>query len=245
MKLVTFKKSEVQITCILKKHICTWLSLPEMYIFMCQTPTQDMFQVCSFRVYPKCTWPSLPEMYLTSIAWNVHNLYCLKSPFKKRKSLNMLLKANLYPFLIYTQPLAIISDWSISCFVHIFNKLIKVIAIYLGICSQLNFSVLVIFRCSSQIMSGWMSVSEQAKRLKLPSLFAAWLFWAFHAKSHNMKAFVILSHSWLPFLTLTSLYEKKRTFVGLYVAFRSIFWRKNSPQITHANHMIMPTCRQI
>ncbi len=36
--------------------------------------------------------------------------------------------------------------------------------------------------------------------LKLPSLFAAWLFWTFHNKSHNMKAFVILNHSWLPLL---------------------------------------------
>ncbi len=28
--------------------------------------------------------------------------------------------------------------------------------------------------------------------LKLPSLFAAWLFWTFHNKSHNIKALVIL-----------------------------------------------------
>ncbi len=45
-------------------------------------------------------------------------------------------------------------------------------------------------------------------RLKLPSLFAAWLFWTFHTKSHNMKALVILSHSWSPFLPLTCLYGK-------------------------------------
>ncbi len=44
--------------------------------------------------------------------------------------------------------------------------------------------------------------------LKLPSLFVAWLFWTFHNKSHNMKALVILSHSWSPFLLLTCLYEK-------------------------------------
>ncbi len=36
--------------------------------------------------------------------------------------------------------------------------------------------------------------------LKLPYLFAAWLFWTFHTKSHNMKALIIISHSWSPFL---------------------------------------------
>ncbi len=44
--------------------------------------------------------------------------------------------------------------------------------------------------------------------LKLPSLFAVWLFWTFHNKSHNMTALVILSHSWSPFLPLTCLYGK-------------------------------------
>ncbi len=67
--------------------------------------------------------------------------------------------------------------------------------------------------------------------LKLPSLFAVWLFWPFHTKSHNMKAFVILSHSWSPFLSLTYLYGKKWTFVGLCVAFWCIILRKNSPYI--------------
>ncbi len=42
--------------------------------------------------------------------------------------------------------------------------------------------------------------------LKLPSLFAAWPFWTFHNKSHNMKALVILSHLWSPFLPRTCLY---------------------------------------
>ncbi len=45
--------------------------------------------------------------------------------------------------------------------------------------------------------------------LKLPSLFSAWPFWTFHTKSHDMKALVILNHSWSPFLLLTCLYEKK------------------------------------
>ncbi len=80
-----------------------------------------------------------------------------------------------------------------------------------------------------------------ADLLKLPSLFAAWLFWTFHTKSHNMKALVILSHSWSPFLALTCSYGNQWTFVGLCGAFWSIFFRKNSPQITHANHMTMTT----
>ncbi len=46
------------------------------------------------------------------------------------------------------------------------------------------------------------------KMLKLPSLFAAWLFWTFHTKSHNMKALDIISHSWWPFLPFTCLYRK-------------------------------------
>ncbi len=44
--------------------------------------------------------------------------------------------------------------------------------------------------------------------LKPPSLFAAWLFWTFHTNSHNMKALVIPSHSWSPFLPLICLYGK-------------------------------------
>ncbi len=67
--------------------------------------------------------------------------------------------------------------------------------------------------------------------LKLPSLFAAWFFWTFHNKSHNNKALVILSHSRSPFLPLTCMNEKRRTFVGPCVPFWSIFSRKNSPQI--------------
>ncbi len=59
-----------------------------------------------------------------------------------------------------------------------------------------------------------------------------------------MKALVILSHSWSPFLPPTCLYEKN-TFVGLFAAFWSILARKKSPQITHANHMTMITSGQI
>ncbi len=49
--------------------------------------------------------------------------------------------------------------------------------------------------------------------LKLPSLFAAWRFWTFHTKSHNMKALLILSHSWSPFSYLL-IYMEKNNFCG-------------------------------
>ncbi len=81
--------------------------------------------------------------------------------------------------------------------------------------------------------------------LKLPSLFAGWLLSMFHTKSLNTKAFVILSHSWSPFLPLTCLYGTKWTFVGLCSVFWRIFLRKNSPQITHVNHMTVTTSGQI
>ncbi len=67
------------------------------------------------------------------------------------------------------------------------------------------------------------------QRLKLPSRFTAWHFWTFHNKSCNMKALVILSHSWSPFLPLTCLYGKKWTFLGLCLASWSISATKNSP----------------
>ncbi len=79
--------------------------------------------------------------------------------------------------------------------------------------------------------------------LKLPSLFTALLFWTFHTKSHNMKALVILSHSWSPFLPVICLYEKKEL-VCLCAALWSILLRKISPWITHANQMNMTTSWQ-
>ncbi len=90
----------------------------------------------------------------------------------------------------------------------------------------------------------WGQCTESAI-LKLPSLFAAWLFWTFHTKPHNMKALIILSHSWSPFLPVICLYGKKWTFVGVCAVFCSIFLRKNSPQITHANQMTMTTSGQL
>ncbi len=81
-------------------------------------------------------------------------------------------------------------------------------------------------------------------KLKLPSLFAAWLFWIFHTKTHNMKAMVILSHSWSPFLPLTCLCGKNEL-LWVYVQPSGVFSWENSSQITHANHMIMITSGQI
>ncbi len=45
--------------------------------------------------------------------------------------------------------------------------------------------------------------------LKLHShLFAVWLFRTFHNKSHNMKALIILNHSWSPFLPYIFILKK-------------------------------------
>ncbi len=91
----------------------------------------------------------------------------------------------------------------------------------------------------------WMSMYIRDKLLKLPSLFTAWRFWTVHPKSHNLKTLVILRYSWSPFLPLTCLLGQKWPFVGLCVAFWSIFLRENSSQITYANHMTMTTSGQI
>ncbi len=80
--------------------------------------------------------------------------------------------------------------------------------------------------------------------LKLPSLFAAWPFWTFHNKSHYMKALVILSHSWPPFLPLTFLMEQMN-FCGSLCCLLEYFREKNSLKITQANHMIMTISGQI
>ncbi len=67
--------------------------------------------------------------------------------------------------------------------------------------------------------------------LKLPSLFTAWPFWTFHTKSHNMKALVILSHSWSPFLPLTCLYGKREP-LWVSVQPSGVFsWRNTPPRL--------------
>ncbi len=65
--------------------------------------------------------------------------------------------------------------------------------------------------------------------LKLPSLFAAWLFWTFHTKSHNMKALVFVSHSWSPILPLTCLYGKKWTLINCVWPSGVFSWEKKLP----------------
>ncbi len=106
---------------------------------------------------------------------------------------------------------------------------------------------------STQAWSWWpnqhydvsFSLSFITSWLKLPSLFTAWLFWTFYNKSHNMKALVILK-SFMITISPTYLFIwKKLTFVGLCGAFWDIFLRKNSSQITHANHMTITTSGQI
>ncbi len=64
--------------------------------------------------------------------------------------------------------------------------------------------------------------------LKLPSLFAARLFWTFHNKLHIMKALVILSHHDHHFSHLVVFMKKKKTFMCPCELFWSIFSRKTS-----------------
>ncbi len=84
----------------------------------------------------------------------------------------------------------------------------------------------------------------QGLTLKLPSLFAAWHFWTFHNKSYNMKALVLLSHSWSPFLPLTCLYGNNE-FLWVSVQPSGYFRAKKLSQITHVNHMTITTRGQI
>ncbi len=71
--------------------------------------------------------------------------------------------------------------------------------------------------------------------LKLPSLFAARLFLTFHNKLLNMKALVILSHHDHHFSHLLVFMKRKRTFVGPYELFWSIFVRK-TPHSSPCQH---------
>ncbi len=65
-------------------------------------------------------------------------------------------------------------------------------------------------------------------KLKLPSLFIAWLFCTFHNKSHHMNTLVILSHS--PFLPLTFSYGK-RELLRVSVWPSGVFsWEKSCPR---------------
>ncbi len=77
----------------------------------------------------------------------------------------------------------------------------------------------------------YMSNRPNITSLKLPSLFTAWPFWTFQNKSHNMKALVILSHSWSPFLPLTCLYGKHE-FLWVSVQPSVVFsWEETPPRL--------------
>ncbi len=75
-------------------------------------------------------------------------------------------------------------------------------------------------------VSIWLAILAQM--LKLPPLFAAWRFWTFQNKSHNMKALVILSQSL--FLPLTCLYGKNELlWVSMWPS--GVFsWERTSPR---------------
>ncbi len=64
--------------------------------------------------------------------------------------------------------------------------------------------------------------------LKLPSLFAARLFWTFHNKLHNMKVLVILSHHDHHFSYLL-IFMKQMNFCGSLWALLEYFREKKLP----------------
>ncbi len=67
--------------------------------------------------------------------------------------------------------------------------------------------------------------------LKLHSLFAAWLFWTFHTKSHNVKALVILCHSWSSFHPLTCWYGKNELLWVSVWPSGVLSWGKTPPRL--------------
>ncbi len=77
-------------------------------------------------------------------------------------------------------------------------------------------------------------------KLKLHSLFAAWLFWPFHNKSNKMKALVILSHSWSPFSHLLVYMEKINLCESLCGLLEYFFENKTPPRLL-PNHMTVTT----
>ncbi len=74
--------------------------------------------------------------------------------------------------------------------------------------------------------------------LKLHSLFAACIFWTVHTKSHNIKALVILNHSWSRFLPLNCLYGNNEL-LWVSVQPSGVFSWEKLIQIINANHMTM------
>ncbi len=85
---------------------------------------------------------------------------------------------------------------------------------------------------ASHTISMWASINRvedndkaRESKLKLHSLFAAWLCWTFHTKSHYMKAY-ILSHSWSPFLPCICLYWKNELLWVSVSPSRVFSWEK-------------------
>ncbi len=71
------------------------------------------------------------------------------------------------------------------------------------------------------------------------------IFWTFHIKSHNMKALVILSHSWSPFLPLTCLYGTNEL-LWVSVWSSGVFsWEKTTSILPMQIIWLMTTCGQI
>ncbi len=89
-----------------------------------------------------------------------------------------------------------------------------------------------------------LSFSMMTDNLKLPSLFAAWLFWMFHNKSHYMKALVGLIHDH-HFSNLLVYIEKMNLcgslcglleyFLCLLHDFSELFWINHI--VTHDHHL--------
>ncbi len=76
--------------------------------------------------------------------------------------------------------------------------------------------------------SSFIKMEETARQMaRQLSLLAAWHFWTFHNKLHNMKALVFLSHSWLPFLPLACLY-RKHELLWVSVGLSEVFSREKT-----------------
>ncbi len=78
----------------------------------------------------------------------------------------------------------------------------------------------------------WVFCTTLGRSMHFKVFFSVYcmLFLKFSNNPHNMKALIILSHSWSPFLLLTYLYgENALMFVGHCACFWSIFARKTPP----------------
>ncbi len=77
-------------------------------------------------------------------------------------------------------------------------------------------------------------IQAKSRLFNLPSLFAAWCFWTFHNKSHNMKnwsSWVIHDHHFSHVLV----YMNKMNFYGSMCAFLEYFLKKKLPSDRHSH----------